>query len=57
MINEVYHCNQDLIVETEQNNRNTKGQLEEKDQAIVALSDQVMKLSYELDMLKQKIRI
>ena len=48
---------EELIVKTEDSDRNTKGQLEEKDQAIVALSDQVMKLSSEIDMLKQKIRI
>jgi integrase len=48
---------EELIVKTEDSDRNTKGQLEEKDQAIVALSDQVMKLSNEIDMLKHKIRI
>ncbi|MGC1135165.1 MAG: tyrosine-type recombinase/integrase [Nitrososphaeraceae archaeon] len=48
---------EELIVKTEDSDRNTKGQLEEKDQAIVALSDQVMKLSSEIDILKNKIRM
>jgi hypothetical protein len=48
---------EELIVKTEDSDRNTKGQLEEKNQAIEALADQVMKLSSEIDMLKQKIRI
>jgi hypothetical protein len=48
---------EELIVKTEDSDRNTRGQLEEKDQAIIALSDQVMKLSNEIDILKNKIRI
>ena len=48
---------EELIVKTEDSDQNTKGQLEEKDQAIVALSDQVMKLSGEIDMLKRKVMI
>ena len=48
---------EELIVKTEDSERNTNGQLEEKDQAIVALSDQILKLSNEIDILKQRIRI
>ena len=48
---------EELIVKTDDSDRNTRGQLEEKDQAIVALSDQVMKLSNEIETLKNKIRI
>ena len=48
---------EELIVKTEDSDRNTKGHLEEKDQAIVALSDQVMRLSSEIDILKNRIRI
>jgi hypothetical protein len=48
---------EELIVKTEDSEQTTKGQLEEKDQAIVALSDQVMKLAGEIDMLKRKVRI
>jgi hypothetical protein len=48
---------EELMVKAEDSDRNTKGQLEEKDQAIVALSDRVMRLSNEIDILKNKFRI
>lgn len=46
---------EELRVRTEQNEQVTKGELNEKDEAILALSDQVMHLVSEIDLLKRKI--
>ncbi len=47
---------EELRIRTEDNERVTKGKLDEKDEAILALSDQVMHLVSEIDLLKQRIR-
>ena len=47
---------EELRVRTERNERVTKGKLDEKDEAILALSDQVIHLVSEIDLLKRRIR-
>jgi integrase len=47
---------EELKARTEHSEQITKGKLDERDEAIVALSDQVMHLVSEIDLLKRKIR-
>lgn len=46
---------EELKARTEHSEQITKGKLDERDEAIVALSDQVMHLVSEIDLLKRKI--
>jgi hypothetical protein len=48
---------EELAEKTNSNDNLLKAKLQEKDDALVTLSDQVMKLSNEIDLLKNKIRI